>query len=84
MASNPNNRLERWEVSIVKAMIATPPRKTDQDILAYFTRPTRSINHGRIKDIRDGKTHGGVPPPQKRNWRRFSRLGLMWTAAGST
>lgn len=61
MARNPNNKLERWEVAIVKAMMATPPRKTDQDILAYFTRPTRSINHGRIKDIRDGKTHGSVP-----------------------
>lgn len=62
MAKNPNNRLERWEVAIIKAMMAATPRKTDQDILAYFTRPTRSINHGRIKDIRDGKTHTGVPP----------------------
>lgn len=61
MARNPNNRLERWEVGIIKAMMAAAPRKTDQDILAYFTRPTRSINHGRIKDIRDGKTHTGVP-----------------------
>jgi hypothetical protein len=62
MARNPNNRLQRGEVAIIKAMMATPPRKTDQDILAYFTRPTRSINHGRIKDIRDGKTHGPVAP----------------------
>ncbi|MDP3115952.1 MAG: DUF3644 domain-containing protein [Phenylobacterium sp.] len=61
MARNPNNRLERSEVAIIKAMMAVTPRKTDQDILAYFTRPTRSINHGRIKDIRDGKTHTGVP-----------------------
>ncbi|MEP6150196.1 MAG: DUF3644 domain-containing protein [Nisaea sp.] len=43
-------------------MIAASPRKNDQDILAYFTRPTRSINHGRIKDIRDGKTHSNVAP----------------------
>jgi hypothetical protein len=62
MARNPNNRLQRWEVAIIKAMMATRPRKSDQDILAYFTRPTRSINHGRIKDIRDGKTHVAVPP----------------------
>src|ERR1700730_14006239 len=62
MMRNRNNRLERWEVAIIKAMMATPPRKTDQDILAYFTRPTRSINHGRIKDIRDSKTHGNVTP----------------------
>ena len=61
MARNAHNRLERWEVAIIKAMITTPPRKNDQDILAYFTRPTRSINHSRIKDIRDGKTHAAVP-----------------------
>ncbi|PQZ82815.1 MULTISPECIES: DUF3644 domain-containing protein [unclassified Brevundimonas] len=61
MARNPNNKLERWEVAIIKAMMAETPRKTDQDILAYFTRPTRSINHGRIKDIRDTKTHTAVP-----------------------
>ncbi|MCO8030799.1 hypothetical protein NI454_12665 [Brevundimonas diminuta] len=52
MARNPNNKLERWEVAIIKAMMAETPRKTDQDILAYFTRPMRSINHGRIKDKR--------------------------------
>jgi len=62
MARKPKNRLERWEVAIIKAMMATPPRKNDQNILAYFTRPTRSINHGRIKDIRDGKTHATVAP----------------------
>jgi len=29
----------------------------DQAILAYFTRPTRSINHARVLDIRKGNTH---------------------------
>ncbi|MGY3143372.1 hypothetical protein ACVWYQ_000371 [Bradyrhizobium sp. USDA 3397] len=62
MARNRNNRLDRWEVAIIKAMMATPPKKTDQDILAYFTRPTRSINHARIKDIRDEKTHAATAP----------------------
>ncbi|WP_417476013.1 DUF3644 domain-containing protein [Maricaulis sp.] len=62
MPRNPNNRLERGEVAIIKAMMAARPRKNDQDILAYFTRPTRSINHGRIKDIRDRKTHVSVTP----------------------
>jgi len=37
MARNPNNRLERWEVAIIKAMMAETPRKTDQDILACQT-----------------------------------------------
>ena len=70
MAKNRNNRLERWEVGIIKAMMATPPRKTDQDILAYFTRPTRSVNHGRIKDIRECKTHGIVAPATNERQRR--------------
>ncbi|MGL3207843.1 DUF3644 domain-containing protein [Bradyrhizobium sp. BR 1433] len=71
MARNPKNRLERAEVAIIKAMMATTARKTDQDILAYFTRPTRSINHGRIKDIRDGKTHGTVVPATKEELAAF-------------
>ncbi len=29
----------------------------DQDILAYFTRPTRSINHRIISEIRNGSRH---------------------------
>ena len=32
----------------------------DQDILAWFTRPSRSINHARIKEIRDGSKHKSV------------------------
>jgi hypothetical protein len=71
MAKNPKNRLERWEVAIIKAMMGIPPRKNDQDILAYFTRPTRSINHARIKDIRDGRTHGTVTPATTEDLAKF-------------
>lgn len=49
------NRLERWEVAIVKAMIASG-KYNDQDIQSYFTRPMRTINHGRISDIREKRT----------------------------
>jgi len=45
------HRLERWEVALVKAMLATK-KYNDQDVLAYFTRPTRSINHRAISEIR--------------------------------
>jgi hypothetical protein len=50
------NALEGWEVAIVKAMLAKDDR-TDQDILAYFTRPTRSVNHRLIGQIRKGIVH---------------------------
>lgn len=52
------NTLEHWEVAIAKAMISRGGLFTnDQDILAYFTRPTRSINHRLISEIRSGAKH---------------------------
>jgi hypothetical protein len=48
--------LEQWEVAIVKGMLAKHDRM-DQDILAYFTRPTRSVNHRLIGQIRKGTVH---------------------------
>lgn len=60
MARRPGNTLERWEVSLVKAMLARD--FVPQDIQAYFSRPTRSINHARISEIRDGTKHRLVRP----------------------
>lgn len=54
------NKLERWEIALIKAMIAGGRWPNDQDILAYFTRPTRSINHRAIAEIRTGKKHTAV------------------------
>lgn len=56
------NTLERWEIAIIKTMIADGRWPNDQDILAYFTRPTRSINHRAIAEIRTGKKHNAVKP----------------------
>ena len=58
-AKKRGNHLERWEVALVKAMLTTK-RYNDQDILAYFTRPTRSINHRLISEIRSEKKHKAV------------------------
>ena len=61
MARRPRrNKLERWEIAIVKAMLARGGYN-DQDVLAYFTRPTRSVNHGRILEIRTEQKHRAVP-----------------------
>lgn len=49
-------KLERWEVAMVKAMLATG-RYNDQGILAHFTRPSRTINHREIAEIRTGARH---------------------------
>jgi hypothetical protein len=56
------NKLERWEIALVKAMVADGRWPNDQDILAYFTRPTRSINHRAIAEIRTGAKHAAVRP----------------------
>lgn len=56
---NRANKLERWEISLVKRLVATTTLN-DQDILARFTRPTRSINHARIAEIRGNMKHRGV------------------------
>lgn len=58
---NSANKLDRWEVAVIKRMIASGGMN-DQDILAFFTRPTRSINHARIAEIRNQIKHRSVAP----------------------
>jgi hypothetical protein len=53
------NRLERWEVAMVKAMLHAGGHN-DQDILAYFTRPTRTVNHRLIGQVRKETVHKAV------------------------
>ena len=75
------NALEKWEVGIVKAMLAKQ-RRTDQDILAYFTRPTRSVNHRLIGQIRKGPVHSETPVATDRRTtssQSFSRAGRTST-----
>lgn len=43
--------LEKWEISLVKAMFERGGYN-DQDILSYYTRPTRTVNHRLIGQIR--------------------------------
>ncbi|MCA3717619.1 MAG: DUF3644 domain-containing protein [Brevundimonas sp.] len=56
------NTLERWEIAMIKAMIADGRWPNDQDILAHFTRPTRSVNHRVIAEIKKKKKHTAVRP----------------------
>ncbi|MDF2374357.1 MAG: DUF3644 domain-containing protein [Rhizobiaceae bacterium] len=49
-------RLERQEIALVKAMLARGGY-SDQEILSYFTRPTRSVNHRVISEIRTESKH---------------------------
>lgn len=63
MAQKPRGTaLERWEIALIKSMIASGKWRNNQDILAYFTRPTRSVNHRAISEIRDQRKHSSVKP----------------------
>ncbi|WP_373867450.1 DUF3644 domain-containing protein, partial [Microvirga aerophila] len=55
----PKNTLQKWEVAIVKAMIASK-RFTNQEMLSYFSRPGRSLNQARIVDIKQERIHKAV------------------------
>ncbi|HEV2555692.1 MAG TPA: DUF3644 domain-containing protein [Bosea sp. (in: a-proteobacteria)] len=59
-AKRRGNSLLDWEIRLIKAMLGKP-KSVDQDVLAYFTRPTRSINHRAISEIRNNRKHAAVP-----------------------
>jgi hypothetical protein len=52
--------LNEWEVSLIKAFCQQTDLN-DQQILAYFTRPQRTVNHRVISGIRTGRYFSGVP-----------------------
>ena len=70
-------------MALVKAMLSSGSYN-DQDILAYFTRPTRSINHRVIAEIRTGERHRAARPAEEevlqeflKNWPNIdSQTGL--------
>lgn len=64
------NKLNRKEVALVKAMI-NRGGFIDQTIQSYFSRPTRTINHARIKDIRDETKHAAVRPASDKELDQF-------------
>lgn len=69
VARRSGNKLEKWEVSLVKAMLTK--NYVPQDIQAYFSRPTRSINHARISEIRDETKHKSVKASTEAELDRF-------------
>lgn len=69
MARKSNRPLEGWEVALIKAMIKE--KYAQQEIQAYFSRPGRSINLGRIHEIRTGKTHTRIKPASDAELKNF-------------
>lgn len=63
--SKGGRNIEPWEAALIKAMLADETMTKDQ-ILAYFSRPDRTVNPHRIYEIRDGKAFGDLPPATPR------------------
>jgi hypothetical protein len=53
--------LNEWEVSLIKAF-SEQTDLNDQQVLAYFTRPNRTLNHRVISGIRAGRYFPSTPP----------------------
>jgi hypothetical protein len=69
MAKRAGNTLTKWEVALVKVMLER--KYVPQDIQAYFSRPTRSINHARISEIRDEMKHKSIKPASEKELDSF-------------
>lgn len=72
--------LDNWEIRLIKAFHKHTD-KNDQSILAYFTRPNRTINHRLISHIRTGKRYDVIGIATKNELSKFlSNFPLIdWT-----
>lgn len=69
MASK-KTKLADYEVSLIKAMLQDPTYNK-QEIVAYFSRPGRTINQGRISQIAKGQIYPNITPATPRSCRNF-------------
>lgn len=74
MARRPTGKgLKRWEVSIIKGMIASGDFK-DQVTHSFFTRPSRSINQREISQIRNQVKFANVKVASEADVKTFLSL----------
>ncbi len=71
MAKGTRN-IEDWEVALIKAMLNDGGYTVDQ-IIAYFSRPNRTVNRFRIAEIRKGEIYEDVPAANEAQVRGFVR-----------
>lgn len=62
--------LQDWEVAIIKTLLEAG-EYNDQQILAFFTRPSRTVNHARILEIRKGIKRKSIPPASEEDLNGF-------------
>lgn len=75
-----SSQLEDWEVAIIRAMLGSE-EFSKQQIVAYFSRPDRSINQARISEIsNDHERYDGISPASSDELNRFVET---WRASNS-
>lgn len=58
--------LEDWEISLIKGMMVHKTFPCDQEILAHFSRPGRTVNNGRLSEIRAALRGEPMPPAARK------------------
>jgi hypothetical protein len=66
VAKRGRGTLEDWEVSLIKGMMVHKTFAHDQEILALFSRPGRTVNNGRLSEIRDALRGDSMPPASRK------------------
>lgn len=61
----PAKSLTPSELQIIKGMLELRPKLKDQEILAYFSRPHRDLNHRLIGQIRKAHRYVSITPASK-------------------
>ncbi|MEO9530288.1 hypothetical protein [Roseibium sp.] len=64
-----NNRLEDFEVALIKNLLNRGMRNAD--IQFYFNRPNRRVNNGRISEIKGGVRGEGIAPASEHETDEF-------------
>ena len=70
--------LATWEVGLIKGFMATTGMN-DQEILPYFSRPGRSINHRVMGEIRTGSHFADIEPATEEELRVFKERWFSYS-----
>ena len=57
--------LSKQEVAVIKGIMKHYPDKPNQEILSYFSVPSRTVNPARLDEIKKGVKHKNVPSAPK-------------------
>jgi hypothetical protein len=75
--------LAKWEIALMKAFMNSTGMN-DQEILPYFSRPGRSINHRVIGEIRNGSHFSDIEAATEEELRAFKERWFSYSVKQGT